>query len=73
MAGTPEMQEHFPARACMAEVSKNEIPLLWPWMASTPEMQEHFPAGAQIARYPGTKEMSAGDMPEMQEQFPAGA
>jgi len=42
-------------------------------MASTPEMQEHFPAGAQIARYPGTKEMSAGDMPEMHEQFPAGA
>jgi hypothetical protein len=29
MAGTPEMQEHFPA---------------WPWMAGTPEMQEHFSA-----------------------------
>jgi len=27
MAGTPEMQEHFSARACMAEASKNGAPL----------------------------------------------
>jgi hypothetical protein len=27
MAGMPEMQEQFPAGACMADIPKNEVPL----------------------------------------------
>jgi len=42
MAGTPEMQEHFPAGAWMARQLKTKGNTL----ERTPKMQEHFPAGA---------------------------
>ena len=45
MAGTPEMQEQFPAMPWMAGTPEmqEQFPAM-PWIAGTPEMQEQFPA-----------------------------
>jgi len=45
MAGTPKMQEHFSASACMAERRKTK----GSWFGNVsgmPKMQEQFSAGA---------------------------